>query len=206
MENSSLTRRAFLKSGAAAAAALALAAACPAPSEAAALVDPYSGVVPMTFPIRRGLYWIFSNWHVSRVGAILPYNHQLRPYLRAHDGIDIFAPRGTTLYACVPGTVVSYARPFGVYGNTVWIRNAAGYLFFYCHLDRVYVTPGQTVSTDTVVGTLGKTGNAARTPAHLHFELHYPAGSTYSCAKCSPHKTVSAINPYPSLRAATPRR
>src|SRR5512143_2753737 len=110
MENFSLTRRAFLKSGAAAAAALALAAACPPPSEAAVLVDPYSGVVPLTFPIRRGLYWIFSNWHVSRVGAILPYNHQLRPYLRAHDGIDIFAPRGTTLYACVPGTVVSYAR------------------------------------------------------------------------------------------------
>ena len=29
----------------------------------------------------------------------------------------------------MPGTVVSYARPFGVYGNTVWIRSAAGYLF-----------------------------------------------------------------------------
>ncbi len=206
MENSPLTRRAFLKSGAATAAALALAAACPAPSDAAALVDPYRGVVPMTFPIRRGLYWIYNNWHASRVGTILSYNHRLRSWLRAHDGVDIFAPRGTTLFACVPGTVVSYWRPFSVYGNTVWIRNAAGYLFFYCHLDRVYVRPGQRVTANTVVGTLGKTGNAARTPAHLHFELHYPAGSTYACVRCSPHKMVNAINPYPSLRAATLHR
>ncbi|MBI5877072.1 MAG: M23 family metallopeptidase [Chloroflexi bacterium] len=206
MEQSPLTRRAFLKSGAAAIAAMTLAAMLPAPSGAATLVDPYRGVVPMAFPIRRGLYWIFNNWHVSRVGAILPYNHRLRAWLRAHDGIDIFAPRGSTLYACTSGTVVSYARPYNVYGNTVWIRDASGYLFFYCHLDRVYVSPGQRVNTSTVVGTLGKTGNAAGTPAHLHFELHYPAGNTYACARCSPGKAASAINPYASLRAATPRR
>jgi len=202
MKQLHLNRREFLKSGAAAAAAAVLAAALPAPSEAAGLVNPYSGVVPMTFPIRRGRYWMSNNWHVARVGTTLSYNHRLSARLRAHDGVDIFAPRGTTLYACTDGTVASVARPYSIYGNTVWIRSAAGYLFFYCHLDRVYVTPGQAVDTRTVVGALGKTGNAARTPAHLHFELHYPAGSTFTCARCAPRKAVSAINPYPSLRAA----
>ncbi len=206
MENGRLTRRMFLKSSSALAAAIALTTVLPTSSEAVALVDPYGGVVPMTFPIRRGLYWIFNNWHVPRIGNVLPYNHQLRPWLRAHDGIDIFATKGTAVYACVPGTVVNYPRPYYLYGNTMWIQNGEGYRFFYCHLDKVFVTLGQSVEMNTAIGTVGKTGNAATTPSHLHFEIHYPAGSSYACKFCTPQKALSAINPYRSLMAATPRR
>jgi hypothetical protein len=92
MDTENLTRRAFLKAGGALAAALALATALPAPSEAIGLADPYTGVVPMTFPIRRGLYWLYRNWHVPRVGSVLSFNHERSSWLRAHDGVDIFAP------------------------------------------------------------------------------------------------------------------
>jgi murein DD-endopeptidase MepM/ murein hydrolase activator NlpD len=205
MNKPNLTRREFLKAGGAMAAALVLSAVLPQPSLASTLVDPYAGVVPMTFPIRRGLYWIYRNWHVPRVGGVLPFNHEIRPWLRAHDGIDVYALRGTPLYATVTGTVVEYPRPHYPYGNYVWIQNDAGYRFFYCHLDKLFVKPGQAVETGTVLGTVGKTGNAATTPAHLHFEIHYPPGHVYACARCPAHRSVSSINPYSSLIAATPR-
>jgi murein DD-endopeptidase MepM/ murein hydrolase activator NlpD len=198
-----MTRRAFLKAASALAAASALGSALPMSSQAASLVDPYIGVVPLTFPMRRGAYWIYNNWHVPRVGSILAFNHQMRAWLRAHDGIDIFALKGTALYACAAGKVVEYPRPRYVYGNYVWIQNGEGYRFFYCHLDKVFVKTGQVVDTGTVVGTVGNTGNAATTPSHLHFEVHYPAGNVYTCKHCSPRKNVSSINPYYSLIAAT---
>ncbi len=205
MENDKLTRRTFLKSGGALAAAIALTTMLPTPSEGVTLVDPYNGVVPMTFPIRRGLYWIFNNWHVPRIGNVLPYNHQLRSWLRAHDGIDIFATKGTALYACAPGIVVNYPRPYYLYGNYVWIQSGESYRFFYCHLDTVLVKVGQAVDINTVIGTVGNTGNAARMASHLHFEIHYPPGNTYACKYCLPAKRLSAINPYASLVAARSR-
>src|SRR5712692_9133689 len=163
MGKANLTRREFLKAGGALAASLALSGVMPQPSLAAALVDPYSGVVPITFPIRRGLYWIYRNWHVPRVGGILPFNHEIRPWMRAHDGIDDYALRVTALDACASGMVVEYPRPHYPYGNYVWIQNDAGYRFFYCHLDKVFVKPGQLVEQGSLVGTVGKTGNAAAT-------------------------------------------
>ena len=205
MDRGRLTRRTFLKASGAWAAAVVLASLTPSPSPAMALIDPYSGAVPITFPIRRGLYWIFNNWHVPRVGSILSFNHQVRTWLRAHDGVDIFALKGTALYACVAGTLIDVPRPRYVYGNYVWIQNVEGYRFFYCHLDKVFVRVGQTVDVNTLIGTVGNTGNAATLPAHLHFEVHYPAGNTYACKYCAPHKRVSALNPYRSLIEAAPR-
>jgi murein DD-endopeptidase MepM/ murein hydrolase activator NlpD len=56
------------------------------------------------------------------------------------------------------------------------------------------------------VGTVGKTGNATYTPAHLHFEIHYPVGSRYTCVRCRGRKPLTTINPNPSLLAARVRR
>jgi murein DD-endopeptidase MepM/ murein hydrolase activator NlpD len=205
MDADKLSRRAFLKAGAAVVAAAALSAALPASSEAVGLADPYSGVVPMTFPIRRGLYWNARNWHVPRVGSILNFNHENRAWLRAHDGIDIFAPKHTPMYASVSGKIVEYPRPRYLYGNYVWILGDNGYRFFYCHLDKVAVKIGQRVDTHTLLGTVGNTGNAATTPSHLHFELHMPPGNVYTCKYCGPHKGVSSMNPTASLAAAAIR-
>lgn len=42
------------------------------------------------------------------------------------------------------------------------------------HLKESFVKWGQIVGHDTVVGLLGKTGNAAKTPAHMHYTILTP--------------------------------
>lgn len=100
-----------------------------------------------------------------------------------------------------------------LYGNFVWLRStaadSAGYFVFYCHLQNEAtlqgLAPDQAVSAGTPVGVMGDTGNAAGTP-QLHVEIHYPAGQSFTCTRCKPHKAgVTAIDPYQSLLNAAPR-
>jgi hypothetical protein len=51
---------------------------------------------------------------------------------------------------------------------------------------------------------MGDTGNAAGTP-QLHAEIHYPAGSNFTCTHCTPNKVVTSIDPEPSLMGAAKR-
>jgi murein DD-endopeptidase MepM/ murein hydrolase activator NlpD len=62
----------------------------------------------------------------------------------------------------------------------------------------------QTVTTSTPLGIMGDTGNAAGTP-QLHAEIHYPAGSNFTCTHCTPNKVVTSIDPEPSLMGAAKR-
>lgn len=100
-----------------------------------------------------------------------------------------------------------------LYGNFVWLRStapdSAGYFVFYCHLQNEAtlqgLAPDQAVDAATPVGVMGDTGNAAGAP-QLHVEIHYPAGRSFTCTHCKPHKTgVTAIDPYQSLLNAAPR-
>jgi murein DD-endopeptidase MepM/ murein hydrolase activator NlpD len=99
-----------------------------------------------------------------------------------------------------------------LYGNFVWlystVSGSAGYFVFFCHLKNEAtlqgLVPDQQVTTSTPVGVMGDTGNAAGTP-QLHAEIHYPAGSTFTCSHCTPNKTLTSINPVASLKSATRR-
>jgi hypothetical protein len=51
---------------------------------------------------------------------------------------------------------------------------------------------------------MGDTGNAAGTP-QLHSEIHYPAGSSFTCSHCTPSKVLTSIDPEASLVRATRR-
>ena len=55
----------------------------------------------------------------------------------------------------------------GGYGNYVVVSHADGMSTLYAHLATVSVSYGQSVSTGTVVGTVGSTGWS--TGFHLHF-------------------------------------
>jgi len=59
-------------------------------------------------------------------------------------------------------------------------------------------------SLATPPGVMGDTGNAAGSP-QLHVEMHYPIGSSFVCAKCSPERQRTAIVPYASLLRAASR-
>lgn len=99
-----------------------------------------------------------------------------------------------------------------LYGNFIWLRStgegSAGYFVFFCHLqnDAVLqaINPGQAVTLESLLGTVGETGNAVGSP-QLHVEIHYPAGATFACRRCRGRARLTSINPFASLASATPR-
>jgi murein DD-endopeptidase MepM/ murein hydrolase activator NlpD len=91
---------------------------------------------------------------------------------RSHQGIDIFAPRGTPVLASTAGVVRS-TRPNSLGGNVVWLRDEQrGQSLYYAHLDAHVVVQGQRVRPGDTLGFVGNSGNARTTPPHLHFGIY----------------------------------
>jgi murein DD-endopeptidase MepM/ murein hydrolase activator NlpD len=95
-----VSRRTLLRAGGATAAALALWPALSSAEVLAAptLVDPYSGAIPLVFPLRWKTYQspVQNNWHASREGQLYEWSHQDSSTARAHDGVDVY-PRSSAL-------------------------------------------------------------------------------------------------------------
>jgi murein DD-endopeptidase MepM/ murein hydrolase activator NlpD len=109
---------------------------------------------------------IGDSWHAPRSGG------------RLHEGQDIFAKRGTAVRAAAEGYVVRVGEsPLG--GNTVWVAGAGGRSYYYAHLDSYAegIAVGEYVTTDSVLGYVGTTGNAAGTSPHLHFGVYAGGGA-----------------------------
>lgn len=87
-----------------------------------------------------------------------------------HKGVDIFAKRGTPIHSSTLGIVVA-ASEGGKGGKYVVILGPKWRLHYYAHLDEITTKPFALVSHNTVIGTVGNTGNAATTPAHLHYSI-----------------------------------
>ena len=95
---------------------------------------------------------------------------------RSHEGIDIFAPRGTPVVAAADGLITG-ATTNRLGGNVVWIWSPSERLaLYYAHLERQAVGPGERVAAGEVVGWIGNTGNARRTAPHLHFGIYARPG------------------------------
>ncbi len=64
-------------------------------------------------------------------------------------------------------------------GNTISILGAGGRVYYYAHLDKYSedLAVGDSVSTETIVGYVGNTGNARETPPHLHFGVYTVGGA-----------------------------
>lgn len=232
--HSRISRREFVMVTGASAAGLALGLSPLAGAKAAAsLVNPYTGVIPLVFPLRVGTYEnaLVDNWHAFREGKPYSWSHRGAKNRRAHDGIDVFPLPGQapTVFAPFSATVAavgvdgvlrrssvspppwSYSAS-DIYGNFVWLRSteaaSAGYFFFACHLQSETtlraLKPDQIVNSASPLGVLGDTGNASGSP-QLHVELHYPAGSRFACKSCRPRQSLTAINPFESLARAQSR-
>ena len=87
---------------------------------------------------------------------------------RFHTGIDYPAPMGTPVVAARDG-VVSAVGPLAGYGNVVELSHGQGVSTLYAHLSQILVEPGRRIARGTVVGLVGRTGDA--TGPHLHFEV-----------------------------------
>ena len=96
---------------------------------------------------------------------------------RRHEGIDIFAPKGTPALAGVNG-VISQVGENNLGGKVVFLTdNERQQRLYYAHLDRFNVTDGQRVSVGDTIGFVGNTGNARTTPPHLHFGIYSGYGA-----------------------------
>lgn len=112
--------------------------------------------------------------------------HAARAPNRRHEGIDIFAEKGTPVLAATEGIVLRLEET-AVGGKVVWVLGPAGHNHYYAHLDRFgTVSPGDRIRAGTLLGYVGNTGNAKTTPPHLHYGVYADEG---------------AINPYPLLTA-----
>ncbi len=105
---------------------------------------------------------------------------------RSHEGVDIFAPRGTPALAAIDG-YVSRVGTNNLGGNVIFLSDQAhGINLYYAHLDSFNVAQGRRVQLGDTLGFVGNTGNARTTGTHLHFGI-YESGS-------------GAINPFPFIR------
>ncbi len=85
-----------------------------------------------------------------------------------HNGMDMATARGTNIYAALEGTVSATGYDV-TYGNYVIISHHSGYQTLYGHMNSILTSKGKHVSTSTVIGTVGNTGQS--TGPHLHFTV-----------------------------------
>ena len=91
---------------------------------------------------------------------------------RSHDGVDIFARRGTPVLAAAQGVAYRVGIT-GLGGKVVWVRDPLrNFRLYYAHLDSQHVSDGDRIEIGDTLGFVGNTGNARTTPPHLHFGLY----------------------------------
>ncbi|OLF35665.1 MULTISPECIES: M23 family metallopeptidase [unclassified Psychrobacter] len=104
---------------------------------------------------------------------------------RTHEGIDIFAPRGTPVQSTTQG-IVSKVGENTLGGRVVVVVGPGGAGHYYAHLeDYADISPNDWVGAGDIIGYVGDSGNAKGTPPHVHYGI-YISGS--------------AVNPYPLLQ------
>lgn len=91
---------------------------------------------------------------------------------RSHEGVDIFAQRGTPVVAVTDGRITSSGEK-GLGGKQVWLRDTKrGQSLYYAHLDSIAILKSTRVKTGDTIGFVGNTGNAITTAPHLHFGIY----------------------------------
>ncbi len=85
-----------------------------------------------------------------------------------HNGIDMAAPEGTSVFSCKSGKVTNTGTN-STYGNFITVTHNNGMKSFYAHLSKILVEKGMLVAGGDLIGKVGQTGLA--TGPHLHFEI-----------------------------------
>ena len=103
---------------------------------------------------------------------------------RSHEGIDIFAPRGTPIQATTQG-IISKVGEDRLGGQVVVIIGPGGAGHYYAHLqDYADIAVNDWVEAGAIIGYVGDSGNAKGTPTHVHYGIYING---------------EAVNPYPLL-------
>ncbi len=109
---------------------------------------PYKAGYKVTCPFGRAGSWA-AGWHI---------------------GNDFVGLTDKHIYPIAEGTVESVNARGKAYGNHVTVLHPDGRESLYAHLASISVKKGQRVTTNTVLGIEGESGNA--NGKHLHLEVH----------------------------------
>jgi murein DD-endopeptidase MepM/ murein hydrolase activator NlpD len=99
-----------------------------------------------------------------RVSSRFGKRHRVR-----HEGVDLFASKGTPVYASAYGQVVYAGESIDGYGLAVIVRHRRDYASLYAHASELRVQVGERVEKGQCLAYSGESGNA--TGPHLHFEI-----------------------------------
>jgi murein DD-endopeptidase MepM/ murein hydrolase activator NlpD len=115
---------------------------------------------------------------------------------RAHEALDILAPRNTKVRAVENGRIEKlFTSKAG--GLTIYEFDPTETVaYYYAHLDRYAdgLREGQIVRRGEVIGYVGSTGNASPDAPHLHFAI-------FRLTPARQWWRGEPINPYPILRS-----
>ena len=126
-------------------------------------VSPKSPTLSYALPIKGEILTPFSNGELIK-------NITLGDW-RTHDGIDIYAEKGTDVLAAADG-VVSEIRSDPLWGVVIAVSHANGTQSVYCGLDKVVpVKVGENVMVKQVIGRLDGVPCEITERSHLHFAI-----------------------------------
>jgi murein DD-endopeptidase MepM/ murein hydrolase activator NlpD len=115
---------------------------------------------------------------------------------RAHEALDIMAPRNTVVRAVEDGLIAKLFNSKGGGGLTIYqFDPSSTYCYYYAHLDRYAdgLREGARVRRGQTIGYAGSTGTASPNAPHLHFAI-FQLTSDRVWWKGEP------INPYPVFK------
>ena len=123
--------------------------------------EPVAGSLPHPVPGQR----FVDTWGAARSEG------------RKHQGVDIFAKRGTPVLSTTQG-VITRIGVDRLGGKFVGIQGPGRAWHYYAHLeDYADVREHQWVEVGTVIGYVGDSGNAKGTPPHLHYGIYTLKGA-----------------------------
>nr|WP_197714768.1 M23 family metallopeptidase [Maliibacterium massiliense] len=148
------------------------------------LADVDALLVDRGFPLDRGSAYDYSDsWGDARTYG----------GTRKHEGVDLFAPEGTPVYACASGEVTKQGW-LELGGWRLGVTDEHEVYYYYAHLSSYAegITQGAHVEKGQLIGYVGSSGygpegTTGQFVPHLHFGLYNPLGE--------------AFDPYPYLRA-----
>jgi len=96
--------------------------------------------------------------------------HPILNTIRAHNGVDYAAKRGTPIRSTGEGLIQSVGWKSG-YGRTIVIRHGGEITTLYAHLEKYHpsISKGMKISQGQTIGFVGDSGLA--TAPHLHYEF-----------------------------------
>lgn len=141
--------------------------------------DPFSGIIGVAPTPNSGI--LGGTFGCVRFGCDPARCDSTHSY---HGGLDLICDQNTTIYSMLSGTVIKAVKSFGQneyakrsFGNYITIRHTypdrRTVDITYAHLNSVNYSVGDNVGANILIGSSGKTGNAASDDilAHLHLEV-----------------------------------